>query len=480
MEKIRVTVDKSHLITIGERLYAESVELLRELVNNAYDADAIEVEISISDDEIIVEDNGSGMDFEGLGQYFNIGSPFKRQNPISPKFSRTRIGEFGIGKFSVLSTCDHFEVFTKKGDFAGTVIFNKNEWNMQSEEWQLPLQREIISETIPDGSRIVLKGLKKKFDIESVKRRLIETLPLKAPNFNVHLNGKKLLPQALTGRKIPFLEGTDCGIVNGEIIILPVSKMTYEEAGVLIRVKQVSIRRLPFGIESSLLPRITGEVNADFLPLTTDRNDFVRDTQEFKIFSKVMERIIARVKEELNRQSDQKENSRIRRALKEVTKKIELALMKNKEWCPPGFLPVGDLQGEGSDVASIGVKTDKTAGKQKPAKPKSKSEKKRAKYPHLKRLTPGALVRKVKIGQMNLALVLDHFGSDAPESFIDGEIIYVNRDHPLYIRESKNRERHIMNVARLICQEISLMSKPRDPRHAYERQSKLLKDAFIK
>ena len=37
---IAVTVDKSHLITIGEKLYAESIELIRELVNNAYDADA--------------------------------------------------------------------------------------------------------------------------------------------------------------------------------------------------------------------------------------------------------------------------------------------------------------------------------------------------------------------------------------------------------------------------------------------------------
>ncbi len=37
-----------------------------------------------------------------------------------------------------------------------------------------------------------------------------------------------------------------------------------------------------------------------------------------------------------------------------------------------------------------------------------------------------------------------------------------------------------MNVARLVCQEISLISKLKDPRHAYERQSKLLKDAFIK
>jgi len=38
--RIPVTVDKSHIIALGERLYGESIELVRELVNNAYDADA--------------------------------------------------------------------------------------------------------------------------------------------------------------------------------------------------------------------------------------------------------------------------------------------------------------------------------------------------------------------------------------------------------------------------------------------------------
>jgi DNA mismatch repair ATPase MutL len=46
MEYLPVTVDKSHLITIGERLYSESIELIRELVNNAYDADATEVDFT--------------------------------------------------------------------------------------------------------------------------------------------------------------------------------------------------------------------------------------------------------------------------------------------------------------------------------------------------------------------------------------------------------------------------------------------------
>ncbi len=47
-----VTVDKSHIITIGEKLYTESIELIRELVNNAYDADATLVEVLIRDDYI--------------------------------------------------------------------------------------------------------------------------------------------------------------------------------------------------------------------------------------------------------------------------------------------------------------------------------------------------------------------------------------------------------------------------------------------
>ena len=51
---LEVTVDKGHIITIGERLYEQSIELIRELVNNAYDADATRVEVTVSDGDIDV------------------------------------------------------------------------------------------------------------------------------------------------------------------------------------------------------------------------------------------------------------------------------------------------------------------------------------------------------------------------------------------------------------------------------------------
>lgn len=82
--RIPVTVDKSHIIALGERLYGESIELVRELVNNAYDADAARVNVQINKDNIVVEDDGNGMTLEGLKEYFNIGSPQKRLLKKSP------------------------------------------------------------------------------------------------------------------------------------------------------------------------------------------------------------------------------------------------------------------------------------------------------------------------------------------------------------------------------------------------------------
>ena len=67
---IPLTVDKSHLVTIGERLYVESLDLIRELVNNAYDADATLVELTVTPNEILVKDNGSGIPAENLPHIF--------------------------------------------------------------------------------------------------------------------------------------------------------------------------------------------------------------------------------------------------------------------------------------------------------------------------------------------------------------------------------------------------------------------------
>ncbi len=108
-----------------------------------------------------------------------------------------------------------------------------------------------------------------------------------------------------------------------------------------------------------------------------------------------------------------------------------------------------------------------------------KPKKKRKKKPRVKQLTPNAVIKKMRFGEAGVSCCVDSFGEDSPEVFSEETTIYINRDHPLYKRESTKVDTHVLNLARLITQEISLMKDPKNPRQAFERQSKLLRDAFI-
>lgn len=293
-----VTVDKRHLVTIGERLYAESIELLRELVNNAYDADATEVQVTVRDDLVRVEDNGQGMDLDGLKQYFNIGSPEKVLKPKSPRFHRDRIGQFGIGKFATLSACECFEVDTQKGNFAARVTFDKADWERAGGEWRLPLTLLSAAPNRGDGTTVTLLRLNRAFDPREVHRRLVEGVPLKAPHFAVFLNGERVGPRSLAGHRIPILEGTPFGPVHGEIVILPASAPEAAPPGIEVKVKQVMVRREMFGAEAwgPAAGRLRGEIHANFLPITTDRSGFVQDSPEYAAFREVVGRVMEQVR----------------------------------------------------------------------------------------------------------------------------------------------------------------------------------------
>jgi len=210
--ELKVTVDKRHIVSIGERLYTESVDLIRELVNNAYDADATEVYIEITPERIEIKDNGSGMDLEGLKQYFNIGSEEKIIHSRSPKMGRARIGQFGIGKFASLAAASRFEVITQNKDFSARVTFDKKAWKEAKDTWHLPL--EILEPDLKkgDGTIVVLSDLSKAFELEEAEKKLMEGVPLKAPDFAVYLNNRRLFPRSLIGQRIPILEGSNTGL----------------------------------------------------------------------------------------------------------------------------------------------------------------------------------------------------------------------------------------------------------------------------
>lgn len=480
-EFIPVTIDKSHIITIGERLYTESIEFIRELVNNAYDADATLVEIIITDDAIEIRDNGTGMDRDGLRQYFNIGSQQKLYSPKSPVYGRDRIGQFGIGKFATLSACRRFEVITKKGNFVGRVIFDKEDWEKMEDVWRLPLEILPSDFRKSDGTTVVLSGLTRRFEPKDIEAKIIEGTPLKAPNFRVRLNGHTITPRSLTGHRIPLLEGTSFGPVTGEIVILPETAASDKDLGIEVKVKQVTIRRELFGMETwgKAMARVRGEINADFLPITSDRTGFIKDSPEYIEFMNIMGRIMADVKSALQKLTIKKEGRKVSRALKEALQKIYKALALNPDLSPFGAIPIGnEIKGMGSAAEVPRKKEGITEAEVKIEEKPKEPEKKRKIKPKIKRLTPNAIIKRIKFGETGVSCVVDSFGEDGPEVFSEETTIYINRDHPLYRRESVKVDTHVLNLARLITQEISLMKDPRNPRQAFERQSKLLRDAF--
>lgn len=481
-EFIPITIDKSHIITIGERLYAESIEFVRELINNAYDADATLVEVIVAEDRIEIRDNGAGMDIEGLKQYFNIGSQQKLYAPRSPIYGRDRIGQFGIGKFASLSACRRFEVITKKDDFVGRVTFDKEQWEKTGDVWQLPLDMLPVDFRKQNGTTVILMGLDRRFEPGDIEEKIIEGTPIKAPHFRVRLNNHTVTPRSLRGHRIPFLEGTSFGPISGEIVILPETASTASDLGIEVKVKQVTIRRELFGMETwgKAMARVRGEVNADFLPITSDRTGFLKDSNEYQEFLAVMRKVMESVRVSLQKLTVKKEGKRISRALKEALQKIYKALAANPDLSPFGAIPIGDeAKGIGS-AAEVsrekeGVTETEVEAKEKPKVPEGKRKKK----PKVKMLTPNAIIKRIKFGETGVSCIVDSFGEDGPEVFSEETTIYLNRDHPLYKRESARVDTHILNLARLITQEISLMKDPKNPRQAFERQSKLLRDAFI-
>ncbi|NIA18409.1 MAG: hypothetical protein GWO79_00845 [Actinobacteria bacterium] len=489
--KIKVTVDKSHLFTLGEKMYRESIEFVRELVNNAYDADATFANVSISEDKIEVLDNGSGMNARGLEQFFTIGSEEKRTHGVSPRFGRKRIGQFGIGKFSALALCDEFLVESVKGKNKYIVVFNRSSWS-SDENWDLPIKKEAASPLDKEGTKIILNKLTKKVSLSEAEKYLKQSVPLRAKKFSVYLNNKKISAKTVAGKIIAVNIKTMYGPIGGEIVVA-INPRDVDEPGIECRVKQALIKKELFGLDRKYkhgINRIAGSVNADFLPLIASRSDFVADSAEYKLFSQLMRERLDKVLKEFNKQSETKNLQKINKELQEIMKHIKEALALNPDFVPQGKA-VARLKKEGRKkmaAASAAIKDDENKDNREDAssgqaeKEKSIGEggDKKAKEPESAKIEVKPLVlKRIRMKKLGISCGIVSLGEDGLEVMSQGNLIYINQDHPLYQKLYKKKDLFAVHLMRLITQEIVLMKKLRiTASEAFSWQSKLLKDAL--
>ncbi|HOY17405.1 MAG TPA: sensor histidine kinase [Haliscomenobacter sp.] len=131
-QTLHFSVDSALLRELGEKL-VETVHLaLSELVKNAYDADATEVEVVFETSESGVErikiiDNGIGMNFDSVQNYWmRIATTNKEKQDVSPVYGRHLTGAKGIGRFSCRRLGSQLTLITQGTKEGGKRGFQKS------------------------------------------------------------------------------------------------------------------------------------------------------------------------------------------------------------------------------------------------------------------------------------------------------------------------------------------------------------------
>ncbi len=338
-----LSIDLNVLQHLGIYLYSNVPAVLSEVVANAWDADATEVDIVIESDEpqITITDNGIGMTRDDVNnRYLHVGYQ-KRDQPGGgvTAMGRPVMGRKGIGKLSLFSTANIVDLQTikdgqrnalrmKLSDIEALIRKNPNAtYNPQ------PLPTDQL--TFDRGTTIVLRALKKSVSQTpaALRRRIARRFSILGDkwNFKVRVNGD---PIGLADRdyfhKIQYLwhYGDDARNYVSEC-----KNLEYEEArsGIVDESKGYMIRgwigtahnsgNLREGNESlnkiSILVRgklaqedvletfteggvyskyVIGEIDADFLDLddkddiaTTSRQHIIEDDDRYQSLRQFLE-----------------------------------------------------------------------------------------------------------------------------------------------------------------------------------------------
>lgn len=180
---------------LSKDLYTNLYFVLAELIANAYDADAENVYVCISENEIRVEDDGNGMDPTSLNNvYLYVGSESRnnKKNSRSLVKKRLKMGRKGIGKLAALSISNGFQLITiKDGVTTGVFIPNKIEKDnevlkeLAPTDYNLKYISNKGTAIIMNSPKVNIPSLK-----ETVVRNLSRIFPKEIPDFTIHINFK--------------------------------------------------------------------------------------------------------------------------------------------------------------------------------------------------------------------------------------------------------------------------------------------------
>lgn len=226
MHEYRIDIDKKVLRLLGAQLYGDTPSIISELVQNAYDADAKAVWITINtkgNDSIVVQDNGIGMTPDEVNSRFlNIGQDRRSRFPKSPS-GRKVLGRKGIGKLAVFSLAKVVDVFSKteneiaacRLDFDAITL--NNEDPIALDEDSVVFEKEYLSEN-GTGTQIVLRNIQKDVSrsFNYIMNRLLRTFDVNSDDFKIYVRRNTENFKELSRKNLDFFADMDTIITFGD------------------------------------------------------------------------------------------------------------------------------------------------------------------------------------------------------------------------------------------------------------------------
>jgi hypothetical protein len=163
-KKFTMKLNLNVLNHLGLNLYSNTPAVLSEVIANSYDADATNVNITISQDsdKIIIMDDGNGMSLQEINSKFLMVGYQKRENgeQFSKRFSRPVMGRKGIGKLSLLSIANVIEIHSiSEGGTGNALRLDKTELERQIKQdggVYNPEEIDFVDFGSPHGTKIII------------------------------------------------------------------------------------------------------------------------------------------------------------------------------------------------------------------------------------------------------------------------------------------------------------------------------------
>jgi hypothetical protein len=334
-EKANFKVDPRLAKLLGET-YRSTEYALKELIDNAWDAEATIISITLPEpmtlDPILVEDNGNGMTEQELRrEYLTVANDRRsRKGDRTPRLKRLVKGRKGIGKFAGLMVANIMDVRTVARKKLTQVVISKESLLNEEKDLEridLPI---IVTETSVNnsGTTVVLTNLNQRYEFPRADK-LKGLLMLeygREHDVEISVNGEKLGVEDLPGEHFTHEESlNEAGSIRLNFKISNGSK-PLKQAGVAIRVggKIVGKPRF-FGLDDDpeippkLLKKVYGELEADGLEesdsVTADWGDVIESSKAFQALKPVVQAHIKNAVEQVYKREINLQRARLQQQI---------------------------------------------------------------------------------------------------------------------------------------------------------------------